>query len=72
MKTAEYPQRKCRMPVSDGLSDGSCEIAEFHHGPCADRGIPRSVRARDAWEEANPGKVGTSTLADPFHGEKKQ
>lgn len=76
MKAAEYPQRKCRLHVPGEFNDGTCDLPEFHDsGPCADVGIPASVRRRDEWEARNPDlayKGVPGFNADPFAGEKKQ
>lgn len=66
MKTAEYPERKCRIPVAGDHMDYLCEIREHHVGPCASTSVPRSVAARDAWEAANPGWESLSQFDDPF------
>jgi hypothetical protein len=66
VKTAEYPDRKCRLPVAGDYIDYNCEIKEHHPGPCASRSVRRSVIARDAWEKANPGWEQLSVFDDPF------
>lgn len=66
MKTAEYPQRKCRQHVPGDTQDYLCEVFEHHTGPCASLSVPRSVTARDAWEAANPGWEKLSVMEDPF------
>lgn len=68
MKTAEFPQRKCRMPVAGQWNDYPCEIREYHPGPCASLSVAASVRRREAWEEANPGWESLITSDDPFRG----
>jgi len=70
MKKAVYPQRSCRQPVTDGLTDHSCEVVEWHPGPCASLSDRASVRRRDAWEAAHPGWETLSTFDDPFRDVK--
>jgi hypothetical protein len=71
VKIATYPQRKCRGPVHGDHNDGSCEIVEWHRGPCADTGIPASVARREAWEKANPEQAdAVESLGDPYRDEK--
>lgn len=71
MKIATYPQRKCRLPVSGQYQDGSCEIREWHFGPCADRAVPSSIGPREDWEAAHPDEVDkVRDLADPYQGGK--
>ena len=40
MDVAEYPQRKCRQPVSGNHQEYSCEVREHHAGPCASLSVP--------------------------------
>jgi hypothetical protein len=41
-------------------------LPEHHAGPDASTSVPRSVKARDAWEAANPGWEKLAVFADPF------
>lgn len=66
MKTAEYPQRKCRQPVSGEWQDYPCEIREWHLGPCASQSVAASVRLRDDWERAHPDDA--DKARDPMEG----
>lgn len=66
MKTAEYPQRKCRLPVAGVHQDQVCAVREHHAGPCAAPEIPDSVKRRDAWEAEHPGWEKMSAFDDPF------
>jgi hypothetical protein len=66
MKSAEYPQRKCRERVPGDFQDYLCPIREHHAGPCAAFEVPRSVQARDKWEEAHPSWEKMSVFDDPF------
>jgi hypothetical protein len=68
MKIAEYPQRKCRMPVAGDWQDYPCEVREYHPGPCATSSVARSVTAREAFEEANPEWEKQMKYDDPFTG----
>jgi hypothetical protein len=69
VKSAEYPQRRCRQPVTeDGLIDHWCDLPELHPGPCAPSALPAAVTRRDAWEAANPGWERLAGNMDPFTG----
>ncbi len=65
MKTAEWPERKCREVVWHGDIAHTCEVIDLHPGPCASFSHPESVKARDAWEKANPDWKSTMK-EDPF------
>jgi hypothetical protein len=63
---AEYPKRKCRIPVQVEPVAHLCEIQEHHPGPCASPSVAETVRIREAWEAAHPGWEKLSTFDDPF------
>lgn len=55
MRIAEYPVKACREAVWNDVGLAyTCELPNLHMGPCASQSVARSVKARDAWEEANP------------------
>jgi hypothetical protein len=66
MKTAEYPQRKCRIPVAGEWNDYPCEVREYHPGPCASLSVKASIQRREKWEEENPGWERLNNFDDPF------
>jgi hypothetical protein len=66
MKIAEYPERKCRLPVAGPVQDYPCEVREYHAGPCATLSVRTSTERRDTWEAANPGWERLSSFDDPF------
>jgi len=69
VKPAEFPQRRCRQPVTeDGLIDHWCDLPELHPGPCAPSTLPAAVARRAAWEAANPGWEHMPPSGDPFAG----
>lgn len=67
MKPAEFPQRQCRQPVTDdGFTDHSCNLPEFHPGPCAPSALPAALERRALWEAAHPGWEAMTGSYDPF------
>lgn len=54
MKSADFPERKCRESVWNDLIAYSCELPDLHGGPCASTSFTPSVTRRDEWEKANP------------------
>lgn len=67
MEKVTYPRRSCRQHVP-GSADQMylCDVVDLHAGPCASFSVPATVRARDAWEQANPGWERMSDFSDPF------
>lgn len=57
MRKASYPERTCRVMVPGEFQNHSCEVVEYHRGPCATESVPRSVEIRDAWEKAHQGET---------------
>lgn len=65
MQIAQYPLKKCREAVwNDFGMAHTCELVNLHNGPCASTSVARTVKARDAWEEAHPDLVGQSSDGD--------
>jgi hypothetical protein len=61
MDPSAYPARKCREPVFNDFGMAyNCEAPNLHLGPCMNYSVQRTVKARKAWEDANPGLVGKS------------
>jgi hypothetical protein len=55
MQKAEYPEKSCREGmVSEAGIGYNCELPVLHAGPCASLSLPKTVAARDKWEESNP------------------
>jgi hypothetical protein len=54
MRKTVFPERTCRASVAGEFQGHSCEIVEYHSGPCASESVPHSVKAREAWEAAHP------------------
>lgn len=52
--------------MSGAYIDHLCELPEHHPGPDATLSVPDSVKARDAWEAANPNWQALSKFDDPF------
>lgn len=64
MKPVEYPDRRCREPFFEGHMSYSCDLIDFHYGPCASFSNSNSVKAREKWEDKNPDKVDKKSGGD--------
>jgi hypothetical protein len=67
VKFAEWPQRKCRQPVTeDGLIDHWCDLADLHPGPHCPSTHRASIERRARWEADHPGWEKLRSGDDPF------
>jgi hypothetical protein len=67
VKFAEWPQRKCRQPITtDGLIDHWCDLPELHPGPCCPKSLASAIRRRQQWESVNSGWEKLARQDDPF------
>jgi len=67
VRFAEWPQRKCREPVTeDGLIDHWCDLAELHLGPHCPQTLKAAIERRAQWEAGNPGWEKLRAHDDPF------
>jgi hypothetical protein len=66
VKWAEYPQRKCRQVVTEGLIDHFCDLPELHPGPDCPSTLRSAIRRRQEWERDHPGWEKLADPGDPF------